>query len=47
MLETTAKLDHDSIMREARELRAKAMADMMRSIISFFSRKPFGGVAKA
>jgi len=47
MLETTVKLDHDAIMREARALRAKAMADLMRSIISFFRRKPYGNAAKA
>lgn len=40
MLETTARLDHDAIMREARQLRAQAMADLMRSIITFFRRKP-------
>ena len=48
MLETTTKIDHDTIMREARQLRAQAMADLMRSIISFFRRKPvLGNVAKA
>lgn len=40
MLETPVKIDHDAIMREARELRAKAMADLMRSVITFFRRKP-------
>ncbi|MFN4155925.1 MAG: RSP_7527 family protein [Paracoccaceae bacterium] len=47
MLEDTVKLDHDTIMREARALRAKALADLARSIISFFRRKPFGNAAKA
>ncbi|MDO8884621.1 MAG: hypothetical protein U0934_04595 [Pseudotabrizicola sp.] len=48
MLETKVHIDHDAIMREARALRAQAMADMMRSIISFFRRKPVvGNVAKA
>lgn len=46
MSETPVKLDHDTIMREARALRAQAMADLMRSIISFFRRKPTGSMAK-
>lgn len=48
MLEQTTKIDHDTIMREARQLRAQAMADMMRSVIAFFRRKPaMANVAKA
>jgi hypothetical protein len=48
MLETNVKIDHDAIMLEARELRARALADLMHSIISFFRRKPvMGNVAKA
>ncbi|MDR7123272.1 hypothetical protein [Pseudotabrizicola sp. 4114] len=47
MLEPTVKLDHDAVMREARALRAKALTDMARSIVSFFRRKPFGNAAKA
>ena len=46
MLETSVQIDHDAIMREARALRAQAMADLMRSVISFFRRKPTGGMAK-
>jgi len=45
-METSVKIDHDAIMREARALRAQAMADLMRSVISFFRRKPMGGMAK-
>ncbi|NEX46087.1 RSP_7527 family protein [Pseudotabrizicola algicola] len=48
MSEQSVKIDHDAIMREARQLRAQAMADLMHSIISFFRRKPaLRGVAKA
>ncbi len=47
MFETSAKIDHDAIMREAREMRAKAMVDLMRSVVSFFRRKPIGSAAKA
>lgn len=52
MLEQTVKIeavkiDHDAIMREARALRAQAMADMMRSLVAYFRRKPVGHVAKA
>ncbi|WP_167852649.1 RSP_7527 family protein [Pseudotabrizicola sediminis] len=46
MLEEYVRQDHDAIMREARALRAQAMADMMRSVISFFRRKPAGSMAK-
>jgi hypothetical protein len=41
------KIDHDAIMREARALRAKAIADMVRSLITFFRRKPVVGTVKA
>jgi hypothetical protein len=34
-------------MRQARALRAQAMADMMQSIIAFFRRKPANGAVKA
>ncbi|WP_168219721.1 RSP_7527 family protein [Pseudotabrizicola formosa] len=47
MSERSVKLDHDAIMREARALRAQAIADMMRSLITFFRRKPAGSMAKA
>ena len=47
MSEANVNIDHDAIMREARALRAKALADLARSIISFFRRKPFGDAAKA
>lgn len=46
MSETSVTINHDAIMREARALRAQAMADLMRSVISFFRRKPAGSMAK-
>ncbi|MFN7223843.1 MAG: RSP_7527 family protein [Paracoccaceae bacterium] len=47
MFETSAKIDHDAIMREARDMRAKAMLELMQTVVSFFRRKPAGSVAKA
>ncbi|MFN3844480.1 MAG: RSP_7527 family protein [Paracoccaceae bacterium] len=47
MFETSAKIDHDAIMREARDMRAKAMLELMQAVVSFFRRKPVGSAAKA
>jgi len=47
MFDTQTKIDHEAIMREARQLRAEAMADVVRSIIAFFRRKPVAHAVKA
>lgn len=47
MTTNAVKIDHDAILREARALRAEAIANMVRSAINFFRRKPMGNVAKA
>ncbi|PJF09668.1 hypothetical protein CUR21_07150 [Pseudorhodobacter sp. MZDSW-24AT] len=48
MLETNVKIDHEAILRQARQLRAEALSQMVRNLISFFRRKPaVRGAAKA
>ena len=48
MLETNVKIDHEAILRQARQLRAEALRQMVHNLISFFRRKPaVRGAAKA
>lgn len=47
MLEQNQKVDYDTVLREARELRSQYVADLARSLVAFFSRKPAGAAVKA
>jgi hypothetical protein len=47
MLDTNQKIDHDAIMRDARQLRAETMAELGRTIAAFFRPKADGVAVKA
>ena len=43
MLEPITSVDHEAIMRRAHQLRAEAMAQMVRAMFAWIRRKPAAG----
>lgn len=47
MFEVQGTVDHEAIMRRAHAMRAEVFADLMKSVVNFFRRKPSAKAANA
>ena len=47
MTEANKRIDHEAILRQAQEMRAKALADMAKSFLAMFRAKPVAKAVKA
>jgi hypothetical protein len=47
MTEANKRIDHEAILRQAQEMRAQVLAEMVKSFFAMFRAKPVAKAAKA